>query len=262
MVRNAIRWSGAHIDEPLSLSDASGVIRVIADFVRDAWLELQQERYDWRFRSLHNIVGLVEEDSDYINWSTGNIVGISFSGTASYLDADYIQQGGSEITDDFTPQSFRIAEAPLDGSGDPLPVDFDRYIDNEQTLLCYSTWDQWKQNLDRSQKLKEPAQPAFVARSPEGIFRVWPRADKDYYVFATGTLEPQMLEQDSDIPVSLPDRYHNGIVWRAIVDFALYHSDASMLEMARMKYRPYKKWLERREAPEMSLDTTRLYGDY
>ena len=141
------------------------------------------------------------------------------------------------------------------------PVNTDR-----PTKIYYVSWTSWPMFFGRSSSMLEhnvdaqkPSRPRFFTINPEG--NVWLNCKPDSFYVATffGPKKVQNLEENTDEPI-MPEDLHMGIVWRALMEYGLYHDDRSVFERARSKWRTYKKLMERRLAPDVTLITHKLYG--
>jgi len=134
------------------------------------------------------------------------------------------------------------------------------------TKLCYIPWMQWPDSFGRSLPGREynnaedarKGEPQYFTLTPDGQMLVHPTPDKKYIMHFYCTSAIQELSDDLDEPF-LPEHLHLMIVWKALMEYALYHNDRSVFERARSKYRVYKKLLEDRYMPAMKFITDVLY---
>lgn len=132
--------------------------------------------------------------------------------------------------------------------------------------LYYIPWSHWPASYGRTlsgrvvneSELKRGT-PQYITINPKGDLQLYPVPDKKYFLEFYPPKKSQTLVQDSDVPI-LPEEYHMIIVWRALMDYAMYHEDRSVFEKARSKYMFYKKRLEHSDMPEMTLVVDKLYG--
>lgn len=235
LVQRTIRESGAHLEVPDTLSGLDGLQSLFKDWVNQAWEETQIERPDWFFRQDDTSVTL-----DPTTLTNEVIV------------------PPDEILATFE-QDWRLLSLREVYIHDPADTDVipDR--------LFYVSWTSWPDMFARSESRQEynvndttEGKPRWYTVAPNGDMYVYPRPDQTYEIQFFAPKAIQTLEVDADEPI-LDEHYQLGIVYRALMEYALYHDDRSVFERARNKWRSYKKGMEYKYMPDMTFVTDALY---
>lgn len=237
LVQEVIQQSGAHIDAPSTLVGADGVEALIADYVNQSWHEIQMERLDWFFRS--NVM------------ATATI--------ASGEDRLIIRPNGfSNVVDwSTTPPTISAASVDYDFMRWSVFIGSSSTLLNEADLLTYVKYHPEVFPVDPSDKPE--GKPTAYTINSQGDIVFDTQLDDSYRIYLTAPTDPQELSADDDVPSMLPAKYHMAIVWKAIYYYGMYRQDPSVIEMGRVRQRPYKKWLESREMPQVHLVQNTLY---
>ncbi len=97
-----------------------------------------------------------------------------------------------------------------------------------------------------------PTRPTHVAISPADGVLVGPEPNTTYTVVGEYYRSPQMLSANTDTP-EMPERFHEAIMWRALMWAARYDSASEIWTEARNNYLEMMMALEKDQ-----LDTPRL----
>lgn len=237
LVQTAIRQSGAHLRIPETLDGLDGLQALFKDWVSEAWKEIQIERSEWQFRQ--------DEDSVTLDPVT--------------LD-DSVIVPPDQISIEFQ-RDWRLITLRDLYINDPNDEDF------VPLKVRYVSWNRWPDVFGRvtsRRQLNEDSQvervPVWYTVAPDGNMHVYPRPDKVYEIQFFAPKAVHYLEVDIDEPF-IAEEYQMGIVYRALMEYGLYHDDRSVFERARNKWRSYKKVLEKIYMPDMNLRTDQLYRD-
>ena len=249
MVQKSIRWSGVRSTEPTTLVNPSGLVQNMADQVSAAWEELQLERSDWKWNTAQSATGIIT------------------SGSGRFFLRESAASGGTDnkisgmITYSTTDGSASLTSATL--------ADLQYYIkdcsvginDTTTTYVPEDTlqqidWEDWEYHDEQAD---ETGQPRYYSISPNGELVVYPIPDEDYRLFFVTPRVPQVLEADADEITDIPEFMQKGVIWRGILYYGLYIQDTGIIEYARLRYRPYKKWLEASEMPDVTLGDPGTY---
>lgn len=237
LVQRTIRESGAHLRIPEELVGLDGLQSLFKDWVADAWREIQLERSDWNFRQAEEAVTL-----DPVT-----------------LDNEVIVPP-EEISTEFE-QDWRVILLRDIYVHDPSD---DNFVPRK---MFYVPWNRWPQIFGRTVSRREYNEeqdtqriPRWFTYTPDGMLQVYPRPDRLYEIQFWAPKAVQYLEEDTDEPF-LEEHHRMAIVYRALMEYALYHDDRSVFERARNKWRSYKKSLEHRYMPDMAMRTDQLYKD-
>lgn len=132
--------------------------------------------------------------------------------------------------------------------------------------LQYIPWSHWPDSYGRTHSGRVVAEevsrrgiPSYFTITPEGDLQLYPVPDQEYRLEFFPPKNIQTLQADADVP-TLDEEYHMMIVWKALMDYAMYHEDRAIFEKARSKYMFYKKRLEHSDMPDMTLITDTLYN--
>ncbi len=167
-----------------SVNALSGRAAQLVGWVRDAWIDIQNERNDWIWmRRRFGPAALVVGKNDY---------------TASDLGVDRL---GVWLGDRPNYRTFTIYDpAPERGPAHESPM----------TQISYDAWmERWGRGVHDRQ------QPREWTVSPTRAILVGPTPDKSYVMFGEYRAAPQILTLDNDVP-EMPDTYHRVIIPRAI----------------------------------------------
>lgn len=238
LVQRAIKESGAHLDMPDTLSGIDGLQSRFADWVNQAWVEMQMERPEWQFRQDESAITL----------------------DPLALDDEVIA-----LPDNLDPvfednwRFIALGDVYIHNAADS---------DSVPEKLHYVTWNRWPDVYGRYAAYRAyninndstEGKPVWYTINPEGNLQVYPRPDKAYQIQFFAPKAIQELETDTDEPY-LDEEYRLAIVFRSMMEYGLYHDDRTVFERARNKYRSYKKALEYRYMPDVHFATDQLYRD-
>jgi len=108
--------------------------------------------------------------------------------------------------------------------------------------LSLISWQEWKSKFDRGEQFSQ--RPIHYAVSPDNKLCFGPIPDAVYTVRGEYIKTAQVLAANGDVP-GIPDRFHNTIVWKALVALA-EHDEANLhLVTWRNKYKECLFALER-----------------
>lgn len=248
LVQKAIKWSRVRSSVPSTLVNPNGLVESMADMIAASWKELQLERPDWMWNRVQSATGVIKANNNrfFIRQAAGANSDNRISGQITY-DAD--TGAGSISSADISTLQPRIQQCTV-GINDDLAA---LKPDN---LLTYIEFDDWIYEDEESDEVQKPV---WYTISPEGQLLVYPIPDVDYRLYFELPKVPQTLENDADAIIGIPEYMQDGIVWRGILYYALAIQDPGMVEMARVRYNPYKKWLEQTDMPRVTLKTGALY---
>lgn len=235
LVQESIRQSGAHLNPPDSLSNIDGLSFLFKEWVSQAWKEIQLERRDWQFG--------IEESNYFVQPISGNINTVALPENLS----NDVQKNWRLIA----LREVYISD-PSDTSKYPQKV----------TYVPWSSWPRvygktYSGDLTVSQSGNTNT-PRYYTVSPDGSMKMFPAPDKNYTMEFYAPKTIQTLSAEEDVPF-IPEEYHHIIVWKCLMDYAMYHDDRGIFEKARNKYGVYKKRLESAEMPSVTLRTDSLY---
>lgn len=197
-----------------TVTGASGEWLRVTNWIKQAWNEIQLLHDNWNFMHASVSFDTVAEQSTYAY----DAAPISLTDFARWKEG-----------------SFRIYK---DSVGDEHILDWWDYRDFYNTFLIstYKTTYAYPSTITSS-----PSDSLILALPPDGVYTV----SGEYYKDVTE------LSSDSDTP-SMPSRYHMMIVYRAMMDYALYEAASEAAQRAEKRYNEMKYRLECDELPDFS----------
>lgn len=166
----------------------------LAQWVQDAWVDIQLMHDDWKFRQ-EVAAHVLEVNSNVLN-------------TSEY-------------------QSSQIAEWKVDQIRISQPGEGI----SESQLLNSVPWDTFKNQQGLMVKQRDKPCDCSV-RPQDNAVVIYPAADKAYPVFYEYIREPQMLVHDDDEPI-IPEHFHRLIVYEAMLSYGFYEVATEVLEEAK-----------------------------
>ncbi|MEJ6520329.1 hypothetical protein PQI64_11290 [Shewanella bicestrii] len=193
--------SGVSGTGPASTINQVGVLAKIVGWVRDADLDIQRFKTDWKFLWRRAQSALVV-------------------GQQSYPAADLSLNDLKDVS------RFWVNDTPV------------RVVD----------WDEW---VDRYEPQGTgQGMPQVVTIAPDGSFMFYPVPDSNYSTRTDYYKIPVVLSADSDVSV-IPAAYHDCIVQRALVYYARFEEDQTLLQLALQEYEQNLTELCRDYLPKM-----------
>jgi hypothetical protein len=218
LARDVALLSGA-ASAPPSVAGQTGRLAKVVAWTAKAWELIQLANPNWSFlRS---------------EWSSALV-----PGEHSYAPADL------EIVDRF---GGFIGDY---GSYRPLTLyDPEMGIDDEAPLEQIS-WESWRTRYGRGGQAL--ARPIEYALAPDQGLRFGPAPDRAWLVRGEYRKAPQILAADGDVP-DLPPRYHQIIVWKAILLLNEHDEAVQGVALAEREYAPLLNQLQRDHLPAISV---------
>ncbi|MCG7598405.1 hypothetical protein MHM84_01235 [Halomonas sp. McH1-25] len=169
----------------------------------------------------------------------------------------WIQQAWHEIQTERRDWRFAWAEAEIELSPEfrdyPVPDDFEHWIAETLRIgndrLCLMGWDEFR---ERFREPSNAAAPQVITLLPDNRIRL------DTPPATTATLRfeyfrtPQTLAENNDVP-RLPARYHMLIVYRAMMQYALFENAPEVLQQGSANAARLMSEMEISELPAMEL---------
>lgn len=167
-----------------TVSNATGRIDKLVNWVRDAWVDIQNERTDWLFLLDYFEKPLVPGQTNY--------AGVSFGLEVARWMCDTCQRRTMTLYD------------PDIGKSD-------------EGFINQITWPNWQCRYDRG--VHDSTRPQHWAVRPDGTLVIGPTPDKAYILRGEYRRKAQRLAADTDEPI-MPSDFHRAIVWRALLNMA------------------------------------------
>ena len=232
LTQTVARFSGTV--DPRSITTAAnsrGRIRTIVEFVREAWLEIQNEASQWRFLT----VALPNEMTLQAGISRATREALFSPFPLAPPWAQWLIGTGATRT-------VPLSVWPLDVNDTPENRSAERDLD-------VLGWNDFRRSYRVGVQVATPTtgQPRVVAIDPDDGLNFWPIPNGIYRLAGTYRRLPQELDADDDRPLILPN-HHMVIVRAALLKLyrhdeappqALYNAEQDLLVPMRALRRRY-----------------------
>lgn len=125
----------------------------------------------------------------------------------------------------------------------------------DETELREISYQEWRRRYDRN--THDATRPIEYAIAPDGTMRFGPKPDIAYKVRGEYVKTPQVLAVDADTP-EMPDRFHDAIVWRAIMLIGGHDEADPAYQQASAKYGEMMLDIMRDQLPPITLGGSAL----
>ena len=227
LTQTVARFSGT-VDPRVisSAANSQGRVRNIVEYVREAWLEIQNEAQSWRFLTVPL------PDTAVLVRGIPRVTPLTLLPGAPW--ANWLLGTGASRT------------VPLSVWPAPTPTTENRSAERDLDVL---SWGEFRISYRQGRSAENPptGQPQVVAIDPDDGLNFWPIPDVDYRLAGTYRRLPQELLNDDDIPMILPN-HHMVIVRAALLKLyrhdeappqALYNAEQDLLVPMRALRRRY-----------------------
>lgn len=214
--------SGGAGRPPTSVVGQVGRQKKIVNWVRDAWVKVQNLSPYWRF-----LRGEFEK-------------ALTIGQTTYTADAWSIPRFGEWLGDYGRTRTMSLYD-PAIGRAD-------------QAYLRQVLWDQWRARYDFGTHAAQ--RPSEYAIASDGGLRLGAKPDKPYLLRGEYRKTPQILAADNDVP-DMPGRFHDIIVRRAIMLMAESDEGAAALSTSSSEYLELKAQMERELLPAFTVRSER-----
>lgn len=177
---------------PGTVSGLVGRPAKITKWVRNAWIDIQNDRDEWRW---------MEDEF------TGNLI----SGVAAYAGSDFgMSRFGAWLVgpDPFTGLDRVTVQAAASGRSD-------------EGGLVFLPFEAFWSYYGRGAEAERTGRPTSYTVDGQERIRVWPSPDAAYILRGRYRKSPQALSAGTDVP-EMPAQYHSAIVWRALTNLAAH----------------------------------------
>lgn len=103
------------------------------------------------------------------------------------------------------------------------------------------------------EKNAQPGTPKYVTETPDGLLQMYPPPNKNYVITFDYVRTPQTLTDDADTPTGLPARHQQVIVWKAVMEYALFDEQPALKAKAERRYNELMVRLRRDALPKISI---------
>lgn len=196
---------------PSTVTDQTGRLRKLVDWVITSWNDIQIMHDDWR-------------------WMRTTYSGAVTQGTSKYTAASFsLTRFTKWVKDPYSVTLYATASGVAD-EGD----------------ILFIPWDRWRLLYDRGTQTQN--RPVHWSISPADEFCLGPVPDAAYMVRGEYIKGPQTLAANSDIP-ELPTRFHLIIVWHALIMMARFDEGVFQAGYAAQQFQQMMRALSRDQRP-------------
>lgn len=203
------------------LATRSGAIGTVPSSVL-AQTGRQAKCVDW----IMNAWMLIQNDLPEANWLAGEVSAVSLTiNTMSYtpttigVSARFGSWKGDRMVNGIVYRPWTIYDNSI-GQAD-------------ETELKQIGYEHWRRDYDRN--THTATRPLYYTFAPDDTIRFGPKPDIAYKVRGEYQKTPQVLAADADTP-EMPSRFHEAIVWRAIMLMGGHDESDPAYNQAAAKY--------------------------
>ena len=124
-------------------------------------------------------------------------------------------------------------------------------IADEQRVTHACDYDDFRRKYRIGTMRIQTGRPLIAVERPDQALVLWPVPDAAYSVMAEYYRAPPALLTNSDTP-ALPARFHEAIVYRALMLYAEFEGDASLFASAQSEFSRWLSQIERSNLPSFS----------
>ena len=222
LCEDVARESGGTARAPTSVIGQTGRQQKIIEWVKTAWNLIQNLQSNWSFlRDEH----------------TGTLV----ANSQSYSGASFSTTRFGEFMGDY-------------GSYQPVTL-YDTTIGrSDESALRLISYEVWKRRWDIG--VHDATRPTEYTIGPDQELKFGAKPDKAYQIRFEYRKTPQALALNTDEP-DMPLRFHDIIVWRAIMLMADHDEALNAMTIANGKYLELKASMERDLLPAFNMRSER-----
>lgn len=219
LVQDTVRESGTE-NPPNTTSGTTGRVARFSSWVRDAWIDIQNERDDWR-------------------WMGRAFVGETLSGVQAY-----------------DPAALGIASFKkwnLDGSGDRARFTIqDAALGRaDEAFLTLWDYDKFYAQALVGEAAERTGRPQIMAIDERKRLVLHPTPDAVFTIRGRYRKGAQELVADDDVP-EMPVAYHKAIMWKALAYMAQFDEAGDLLTLYEQRYRAIRRDMVNRETPPLA----------
>lgn len=208
---NALRReAGVSGSDLTSVSGQTGEANRCVNWVNQAWLDIQNAHQSW----------LWMRSSDSFN-------------TTSPTDSYSVATIGPTSFSEWLTDTFRCYLASTGRS--------------DEQFLTYLPYDEFRDYYDFGTQATLTGRPLHFTVKPDSSIWLGPDPDATYTVTCDYMKAASSLAVNTDAP-GLPVQYHNIIVYRALMSYALFESAPEVLARAKSEF---NRWMSRLEANQL-----------
>lgn len=222
LVQAVARESGTvpNIGDPATLIGAAGRNLRIANWVADAYTDIQNDRGDWR-------------------WLEAEFSGETISGTQEY------DSSAMGITSRFSKWIFDPTE---DDGYWTIYLTSDGVA--EEGRMLFRDWHYMRRNVLIGTQTS--GKPAYITVRPDQSLVLYPVPDAAYTIRGRYYKSPQTLSVDADTP-EMPAQFHRAIQWKALMMMSVFDEAMEQYSGFAAEYQRIMQKLIVHQTPRVSL---------
>lgn len=95
--------------------------------------------------------------------------------------------------------------------------------------------------------------PLYMAESSQGSYDLYPMPMGECRLSFDFTRSIPTMVNYNDVPLGLPEEYHEYLVWKAVEEFADFDGNGKLYTRARKRTEKYRNYMERDEMPAINV---------
>jgi hypothetical protein len=216
LVQDLKREAGVSGAVPSAVTSQPAEIDRLVNWILKAYTDIQNKHTDWQF---------LRAD-------------VSIDATASTSTYTATDAGIANLFGEWIMDSFRIFRADLG-------------VTDEQVVDACS-WDAMRDGYLIGAQRTSAGRPTRIAQKPDQSLALWPLPDQSYTVVGEYYKTAQTLTATTDVPV-FPGKYHDMIVWRALMYYAGYESAPELYAVGQKEFNRLMTRMEGAQLPEITV---------
>lgn len=224
LVQAVARESGTvpNVGEPATLTNQTGRMARIINWVIDAYEQIQIDEKDWL-------------------WLVAGFEGTAAASTRAHDGAalSISERFSNWVTNDEDGRGTFTLQEPALGREDEAPICEVEYAAFRRTYLVGTA-------------SEEVGRPRAFAIDPQGRVVFYPLPDKGYTVRGQYRKAPQTLAVDADVP-EMPAEFHDAIKWRALVFLGVFDENGTQTPAWQSAHNRIFSRLRTHQMPKISL---------
>ena len=207
----------------------AGSLARIVSWVGDSWNDIQCAHDDWIWMRASNILGS----------------GISITPAAAQYNIP-LGTGAGQVgvaVDSFgmwCQDTFRCYTAA--NAGGTL----------DEIFLEPLPFDAWRDSYMLGAQRQVQTRPVVFAVGPDQSLNIGPPSNGLYTITGDYIMAPGVMVNDTDLPVGLPTRFHNLVVYGAMKKYGYYEAASDVIQRATVEWQSTMRQLEKGRLPDMT----------
>lgn len=122
---------------------------------------------------------------------------------------------------------------------------------SDESIVCYVPWAEFRMHYMLGTARTQTGRPIVFTVKPDKKVRIFPVPDAAYTLVGEYFKAPIAMADDDDEP-PFPEQFHMGVVWRAMMFYGSYSSEADKYAMGKDEYKKVIRGLERDQLPPIT----------